>query len=90
SDAGGWPVIDRNAGRLHPGMVADFKSEYPAGLNRNPQVAGEFADLAKSLRSRGHQPETVAHFINRLVFCMFAEDVKLLPARCSRGCPRLS
>lgn len=43
------------------------------------EVAGEFADLARSLRDRGHVPEQVAHFINRLVFCMFAEDVKLLP-----------
>ncbi|MVS97723.1 class I SAM-dependent DNA methyltransferase [Devosia marina] len=43
------------------------------------EVAGEFARLARSLRDRGHEPEPVAHFINRLVFCMFAEDVKLLP-----------
>jgi hypothetical protein len=26
-----WPVIDRNRGRLHSGMVAGFKSELPAG-----------------------------------------------------------
>ncbi|MHA7773330.1 class I SAM-dependent DNA methyltransferase [Roseibium sp. M-1] len=43
------------------------------------QVAGEFARLARSLRERGHPADKVAHFINRLVFCMFAEDVKLLP-----------
>lgn len=43
------------------------------------EVAGEFARLARSLRERGNTPELVAHFINRLVFCMFAEDVKLLP-----------
>jgi type II restriction/modification system DNA methylase subunit YeeA len=43
------------------------------------EVAGEFAQLARSLRERGHKPDDVAHFINRLVFCMFAEDVKLLP-----------
>lgn len=43
------------------------------------EVAGEFAQLARSLRERGHQADDVAHFINRLVFCMFAEDVKLLP-----------
>ncbi|MES0006096.1 N-6 DNA methylase [Mesorhizobium sp. M0062] len=43
------------------------------------EVAAEFAQLARSLRDRGHVPEQVAHFINRLVFCMFAEDVKLLP-----------
>jgi hypothetical protein len=36
SDGGRWPAIDRNAGRLHSGMAADIKSEYPAGLNRNP------------------------------------------------------
>jgi len=43
------------------------------------EVAGEFARLARSLRERGHVAEAVAHFINRLVFCMFAEDVRLLP-----------
>ncbi|MGV8830385.1 MAG: class I SAM-dependent DNA methyltransferase [Devosia sp.] len=43
------------------------------------EVAGEFAVLARSLRERGHKADEVAHFINRLVFCMFAEDVKLLP-----------
>jgi len=43
------------------------------------EVATEFAVLAQSLRRRGHKAEEVAHFINRLVFCMFAEDVKLLP-----------
>ncbi|ESX50219.1 class I SAM-dependent DNA methyltransferase [Mesorhizobium sp. C416B] len=43
------------------------------------EVAGEFAQLARSLSDRGYIPERIAHFINRLVFCMFAEDVKLLP-----------
>lgn len=43
------------------------------------EVAKEFAGLAQRLRSRGHDPERVAHFVNRLVFCMFAEDVGLLP-----------
>jgi type II restriction/modification system DNA methylase subunit YeeA len=42
------------------------------------EVAGNFAELARSLRTRYGEPEEVAHFINRLVFCMFAEDVKLL------------
>jgi len=44
-------------------------------------AAAEFAKLAKSLRDRNHQPELVAHFINRLIFCMFAEDVDLLPKK---------
>jgi hypothetical protein len=42
-------------------------------------AVGEFATLAQNLRARGHSPEKVAHFINRLVFCMFAEDADLLP-----------
>lgn len=42
-------------------------------------AAKEFVQLAQRLRDRGHAPHVVAHFINRLVFCMFAEDVQLLP-----------
>ena len=42
-------------------------------------VAKEFVKLAQSLRDLGHPAEKVAHFVNRLVFCMFAEDVELLP-----------
>lgn len=43
------------------------------------EAADEFSALAQRLRNRGHDAETVAHFVNRLVFCMFAEDVGLLP-----------
>ncbi len=43
------------------------------------RAAAAFALLAQALQERGHNPQTVAHFINRLVFCMFAEDVGLLP-----------
>ena len=43
------------------------------------KAAGEFAALARRLRERGHDPQAVAHFINRLVFCLFADDVGLLP-----------
>jgi type II restriction/modification system DNA methylase subunit YeeA len=45
------------------------------------EVAQEFVKLAQNLRERGHDPEKVAHFVNRMVFCMFAEDVDLLPDR---------
>ena len=43
------------------------------------EAADEFSALAQRLRDRGHEPHVVAHFVNRLVFCMFAEDVGLLP-----------
>ena len=45
------------------------------------QAAERFAALAQRLRKRGHDGQTVAHFVNRLVFCMFAEDVELLPGK---------
>jgi type II restriction/modification system DNA methylase subunit YeeA len=43
------------------------------------QAAEKFAGLAQRLREREYEGQTVAHFVNRLVFCMFAEDVNLLP-----------
>lgn len=43
------------------------------------EIAEKFARIAQNLRGRGHEPHKVAHFINRMIFCMFAEDVKLLP-----------
>jgi type II restriction/modification system DNA methylase subunit YeeA len=43
------------------------------------EAAEKFASIAQRLRERGHNAEAVAHFVNRLVFCMFAEDVNLLP-----------
>ena len=48
-------------------------------LTLTERAAKTFAKLAQSLRDGGHAPEKVAHFVNRLVFCMFAEDVGLLP-----------
>ncbi len=43
------------------------------------EAAQQFAKIAHRLRERGNDAEKVAHFVNRLVFCMFAEDVNLLP-----------
>ena len=42
------------------------------------ETAREFAAIAQRLRERGHEAHQVAHFVNQLVFCMFAEDVGLL------------
>ena len=43
------------------------------------KVAARFGELGRRLQERKHPPREVAHFLNRLVFCMFAEDAKLLP-----------
>jgi len=44
-------------------------------------AAAEFARLAEDLRKYGDAPsnEAIAHFLIRLLFCLFAEDVGLLP-----------
>lgn len=43
------------------------------------EAARRFAELAGALQSRGHEPQTVAHFLDKLLFCLFAEDAGLLP-----------
>jgi type II restriction/modification system DNA methylase subunit YeeA len=43
------------------------------------KVAQRFGALGRRLQERGHDPRDVAHFLNRIVFCMFAEDAGLLP-----------
>jgi hypothetical protein len=51
----------------------------PAQVTR--EAAGKFADLSLSLQQRGHDPEQSAHFLMRLLFCLFSEDIGLLPER---------
>ena len=63
-----WAFSDPD--RLRPGQTRQALTE---------RVAASFASVAQALRERGHDPQAVAHFVNRLVFCMFADDVGLLP-----------
>ena len=44
------------------------------------EAAGAFASLAQQLRAAGHEPQRVAHFLNKLLFVLFAEDATLLPS----------
>lgn len=62
-----WAMSDPE--KLRPGKTRQGLTE---------DAAAEFAELAQSLRSR-FDAHKVAHFINRLIFCMFAEDADLLP-----------
>lgn len=43
------------------------------------EAARHFASIANSLRSKGHDPDKVAHFLTKLLFCLYAEDSGLLP-----------
>ena len=42
------------------------------------EAADKFSSIASRLQGRG-TPEAIAHFVNQLVFCFFANSVKLLP-----------
>ena len=45
------------------------------------EAAAHFTKLAENLRKYGSQPQEIAHFLIRLLFCLFAEDIGLLPER---------
>lgn len=62
--------------RLKPGVTRHTVTE---------RAASTFAGIAHSLREKGNDPQIVAQFINRLIFCMFAEDVGLLPKKLFEG-----
>ncbi len=67
-----WAFSEDTVHELKPRRSANATTE---------EVAKKFVALAQNLRERGHDPEKVAHFVNRMVFCMFAEDVDLLPKK---------
>ena len=50
--------------------------ETPAGVTEH--IAGLFGHIADALRERGVDASAAAHFLMKLMFCMFAEDVGLL------------
>jgi len=56
--------------RLRPGQTTAALTE---------AAAGSFGGLAQALRARGHDPWAVGHFCIRVLFCLFAEDIELLP-----------
>eukprot|EP00913_Durusdinium_trenchii_P035257 g32987.t1 len=45
------------------------------------QAAELFGQLADGMRVRGIPAERAAHFLMKLMFCMFAEDIALLPEK---------
>jgi hypothetical protein len=43
------------------------------------EAAVQIGEIAAAMRGRGLDPAAVAHFLDRIVFCLFAEDAGLLP-----------
>jgi type II restriction/modification system DNA methylase subunit YeeA len=55
---------------LRPGQTAQALTE---------QASAQFGQLADGMRQRGIPAEAAAHFLMKLIFCLFAEDIELLP-----------
>ncbi|MEQ8771069.1 MAG: hypothetical protein RIB60_11245 [Phycisphaerales bacterium] len=51
--------------------------ETPEEVTQKAAVA--IGSIAQGLRDRGHDPHDAAHFLMKVMFCLFAEDVELLP-----------
>ncbi|KAB2923524.1 MAG: class I SAM-dependent DNA methyltransferase [Candidatus Contendobacter sp.] len=66
----GWAFTDPD--RLKPDRTREAVTEDAATL---------LGSLAQRLRQRGHDPQVVAHALTRLLFCLFAEDIGLLPGQ---------
>ncbi len=63
-------AVFHNPEALRPGRTSTAVTQ---------DAARHFAEIAAALRVRGLDPAAVAHFLDRLVFCLFAEDTGLLP-----------
>ena len=57
-------------GSLKPGITSEAMTV---------EAAGRFAKLADGLRQKGIEPLHAAHFLMKLMFCMFGEHTGLLP-----------
>jgi len=57
---------------LKPGLTTQSVTE---------QAAERFGVVADGMRLRGIEPHDAAHFLMKLMFCMFAEDIELLPTK---------
>ncbi len=56
--------------KLRPGKTSQAVTQ---------DAAERFAGIAESMRAHGLDSGRVAHFLDRIVFCLFAEDIGLLP-----------
>ncbi len=63
-------ALFKDPNSLRPGRTPESVTE---------EVAAKFAEIADGLKERDEDPEEAAHFLNKLLFCLFAEDIGLLP-----------
>ena len=63
-------AVFHNPEALRPGRTS---------VSVTQDAAKRVAEIAESMRQRGLDAAEVAHFLDRIVFCQFAEDTGLLP-----------
>ena len=63
-------ALFENPERLRPEQTTAYVTE---------EAAKNFGRLAQNLQGRGHAPHPISRFLIRVLFCLFAEDVGLLP-----------
>jgi len=63
-------AVLHNPEALRPGQTSEAVTR---------DAAEQIAGIADSMRKRGLDAAAVAHFLDRMVFCLFAEDIGLLP-----------
>jgi hypothetical protein len=63
-------AVFHNPDTLRPGRTSAAVTQ---------DAAARIGEIAASMRERGLDPAVVAHFLDRIVFCLFAEDARLLP-----------
>lgn len=63
-------LIFENPNELHPDRSAEDVTK---------EAAASFKDIVDNMREANATPEQIAHFLTKLTFCLFAEDVGLLP-----------
>ncbi len=56
--------------KLRPGIIRELITK---------SAASKIGEIAQAMRERGLEAHNVARFLDRIVFCLFAEDVALLP-----------
>jgi type II restriction/modification system DNA methylase subunit YeeA len=69
--------------RLKAIFSEEAVEQFRPGVTREAitrEAAKNFAELAEQLRARGFESHRVAHFMTKLLFCMFAEDTRILPS----------
>ncbi len=75
---------------VQPSILQKLKNLFTAPQEFDPRVstasvttqaAEAFASIAQHLRSQEYDGRRVAHFMTKLIFCMFAEDIKILPGK---------